>query len=180
MRLQHRCCGHLMALGLNLIALLGFAGLMAAAAIEDFRRLIIPNPVVVALCALWPLHLATAADANLAAGLAAIGCAAAAFLVGAAVFARGLIGGGDVKLFSAAALWAGPDRVAPLLAVTGLIGGVLALAFLSPLGTRISARRGFAGDQADAAASAGLETPLPYGVAIAAAALIVTIHPGHG
>jgi prepilin peptidase CpaA len=168
-----------MALGLHLIPLSGFAVLMAAAAIEDFRRLVIPNPVILALCVLWPLHLATA-HATLAAGLEAVACASTVFLAGTVMFARGLIGGGDVKLFFAATLWAGADRVAPLFAVTGLIGGVLALAFLTPLGARISARRRAAQDHAGADACAANRAPMPYGVAIAIAALIVTIRPHLG
>jgi prepilin peptidase CpaA len=164
-------------LGLHQIALCGFAVVMAAAAIEDLRRLVIPNPLVLALCALWLLHLGTAADLTLTAGLAAVGGAAAVFLAGAALFARGLIGGGDVKLFSAAALWAGVDGLAPLFAFTGLIGGILALVLLTPLGARISARRRAAADPADDAAGAATGVPVPYGVAIAGAALIVTIPP---
>jgi prepilin peptidase CpaA len=166
-----------MAPGFHLIPLFGFAVLMAAAAIEDFRRLVIPNPLILALCVLWPLYLATAADVTLAAGLKAVACASAVFLATAAMFARGLIGGGDVKLFSAATLWAGADRIALLIAVTGLIGGVLALAFLTPLGTRISARQRSAQGHAGTGAGAPNRAPLPYGVAIAAAALIVMIPP---
>jgi len=166
-----------MTAGLHLIPLSGFAVLMAAAAVEDFRRLVIPNPLILALCVLWPLHLATAADATLTAGLTAVGCAAAVFLAGSLMFARGLIGGGDVKLLSAAALWAGIDGVAPLFAVTGLIGGVLALVLLTPLGARIGARRRSAAADAGAGARAANRAPVPYGVAIAAAALIVTIPP---
>src|SRR5271166_7143144 len=110
---------------LHLIPLAGFAGLMATAALEDCRRLIIPNGLVLGLCALWPLHLATAPMLSLpAAGSAAI-CAAAVFVVGALLFSRGLIGGGDVKLLAAATLWAGPGATLPLLFLTGLIGGLL-------------------------------------------------------
>ncbi len=166
-----------MATGLQLAALFGFAGLMAAAAVEDVRRLVIPNPLVVALCALWPLRLATAGDASLTTGLEAMAGAAAVFLAGAMIFARGLIGGGDVKLFSAAALWTGAGRLASLLVVTGLLGGVLAILCLTPLGARVGARRRAAPDPAETIAGVGSGTPIPYGVAIAAAALIVTIGP---
>jgi prepilin peptidase CpaA len=169
-----------MTTGLQLTALFGFAGLMAAAAIEDIRRLVIPNPLVVALCALWPLRFATAADPSLATGLETIACAAAVFLAGAMIFARGLIGGGDVKLFSVASLWAGPGGLAPLLAVTGLLGGVLAILCLTPLGAWVGARRRCAPISAEAVAGAGSGTPVPYGAAIAAAAVIVTIAPCFG
>ena len=174
--------------GLHLIALIGFVALMAAAAIEDLRRLIIPNRLVLALCALWPVHLATAADTTLAAGLGAVGCAAGVFLAGTLLFARGLIGGGDVKLLSAAALWAGAGAVAPLFVLTGLIGGFLALLLLTPLGAWIGGHRriaaagaaGRAAGHADGEVDIAAAGPIavPYGVAIAGAALIVTI-PQH-
>ena len=79
---------------LHLIPLAGFAGLMATSAIEDFRRLIIPNGLILGLCVLWPFHVATAPMITLgAAGFAAL-CAAAVFLVSALLFSCGLIGGG--------------------------------------------------------------------------------------
>ena len=59
---------------------------------------------------LWPLYFAAAP--SLAAALAAIGCALAVFIVGALLFARGYLGGGDVKLLTAATLWAGPAGIA--------------------------------------------------------------------
>ena len=159
--------------------LAGFAGLMVAAAIVDFRHLVIPNPLIGGLCVLWLLDLETSPSATPAA-LAAVGCAAAVFLGGAVLFSRGLLGGGDVKLLAAATLWAGADAVPPLLVLTGLIGGLLALVFLTPLGERITASRsaGLAPSEDRKLRARG--TPVPYGVAIAAAALIVTIAPHFG
>jgi prepilin peptidase CpaA len=93
-----------MPLTFDLLPIAGFTGLMAAAAVEDIRRLVIPNAVVAGLCVLWPLHLATAPSFTIVGSLCAAGCAAAVFLVGALLFSRGLIGGGDVKLLAAATL----------------------------------------------------------------------------
>ena len=109
---------------------------MAAAAFEDFRRLIIPNLLPIMLCALWPLYFAAAP--SLYGALAAIGCAAAVFVVGAVLFARGYLGGGDVKLLSAATLWAGPAGTLQLLMLTGVLGGLLALFLLMPFGMQIA------------------------------------------
>ena len=125
----------------NLLPLAGFAVVMVAAAFVDFRRLVIPNELVAALCILWLLHVEGTRGAAPAAALAAIAGAALALIGGAILFARGLIGGGDVKLFAAAALWAGAGAVPRLLALTALIGGGLALLFLSPLGPRLIAVR---------------------------------------
>jgi prepilin peptidase CpaA len=160
----------------HLVPLAGFAGLMATAAFEDLRRLIIPNGLILGLCALWPLHVVTAPVLTLAAvGTAAL-CAAAVFIVGALLFSRGLIGGGDVKLLAAATLWAGPAATVSLLLLTGLLGGVLCLLLLTPVGALIAAARPIVLDSGDPARGAN-PVFVPYGVAIAAAALIVTIPP---
>lgn len=156
---------------LDLIPLAGFAGLMAAAAVEDFRRLVIPNGVVLGLCALWPLHLVAGSGVSLVGGFGAAGCAGAVFVAGALLFSRGFIGGGDVKLLTAATLWAGPSLTPALLIVTGLLGGVLTIVLVAPLAMRAMF------SPAHAATSTAKLGPVPYGIAIAAAALIVTLPP---
>jgi len=158
-----------MPLTFDLLPIAGFTGLMAAAAVEDIRRLVIPNAVVAGLCVLWPLHLATAPSFTIIGSLCTAACAAAVFLVGALLFSRGLIGGGDVKLLAAATLWAGPASTPALLVVTGVLGGLLTLVLL------FSARLRAAISWARAAAVSSL--PVPYGAAIAAAAVIVTLPP---
>jgi prepilin peptidase CpaA len=165
-----------MTLNLDILPLAGFAGLMAIAAVEDLRRLVIPNPVVLGLCGLWPLHLATAPGSTLASGLGSAACAAAIFVVGALLFSRGFVGGGDVKLLAAATLWAGPGMTPALLALTALLGGALAIAKLSA-----AVLRGVLGSTSTVA-GIGLAraAPVPYGVAIAAAALLVTLPPNLG
>jgi prepilin peptidase CpaA len=160
------------------IVVTAFGVVMVAAAVEDFRRLVIPNVLPIILCALWPLYFAAAP--SLYGALAAIGCAAAVFLVGAILFARGYIGGGDVKLLSAATLWAGPAGTPALLMLTAVLGGALALFLLMPFGMQIAvAARGMLG-QPSVATERRLAMPVPYGVAIAGAALIVTLHPYFG
>jgi len=162
----------------DLLPLAGFVALMAIAAFEDFRRLVIPNGVVVGLCVLWPFHLATAPGGTLVAGMTAIGCGFAIFFAGALLFSRGLIGGGDVKLLAVAALWAGPSAIMPLLALTGLLGGLLGLFALSPFCPDFAGlRQQTANGSGKVAADGGGPAVVPYGVAIAAAALLVTVPP---
>jgi prepilin peptidase CpaA len=153
----------------KILSVAAFTGLMAAAAVEDFRRLVIPNTIVAGLCVLWPLHLAATPSFTLAGSLGAGGCAVAVFLVGALLFSRGLIGGGDVKLLAVATLWAGPASTPALLIATAVIGGLLALFVLC------SARLHVAISWARSAAANSL--PVPYGAAIAAAGVIVTLPP---
>ena len=62
--------------------------------------------------------------------LGALAVAAAVFVFGFVLFARQLIGGGDVKLIAAVSLWAGPEHLALFALVTSLAGGVLALGSL--------------------------------------------------
>jgi prepilin peptidase CpaA len=164
-------------LALHLVPLAGFTGLMAVAAVEDLRRLVIPNALILALCVLWPLHLALAPNLTLATGGLAAGCAAAVFVVGAVLFSRGLVGGGDVKLLTAATLWAGPAATPALLVWTGLLGGLLSLALLTPFGSQIAAARPVAPGSSGAAANEAHPVAVPYGVAIATAAILVTIPP---
>ena len=153
---------------------------MAVAVIEDFRRLTIPNLLPLLLCASWPLYVMTAPEAGSVPGaLGTAGCALAVLLGGAVLFARGWLGGGDVKLLSAATLWAGAPQTLALLVLTGILGGVLALLLLSPLRRRIApAARSHSGvsgpDLPDAPAA---PVPVPYGIAIAAAGLVTVVSP---
>jgi prepilin peptidase CpaA len=164
-----------MALTLQISALAGFAGLMLAAAIEDLRRLIIPNALILALSVIWPFYFAAAP--SLFGGLSALGCAIAVFLVGALCFSRGWLGGGDVKLLSVATLWAGPAGTPPLLLLTGIFGGILALFLLVPPGAYIATLARAKFGPSDGPTGSGMETPIPYGVAIAGAAVTVIFLP---
>jgi prepilin peptidase CpaA len=161
----------------HLIPLAGFAGLMATAAFEDCRRLIIPNGLILGLCILWPAHVMTAPALTLAVAGFTVLCATGVFILGALLFSCSLIGGGDVKLLAAATLWAGPGATLPLLCLTGLLGGVLCLLLLSPVGALIAAARPTLDDPSGDPARGADRVLVPYGVAVAAAALIVTIPP---
>jgi prepilin peptidase CpaA len=86
-----------------------------------------------------------------------LGVALATFAVLAALFALKAMGGGDVKLLTALALWIAPMLFLKLLIVMALVGGVLTLDF----GARNVMRR-----QREKLA-------IPYGVAIAMAGLWV-------
>src|SRR5262249_1695811 len=168
----------IMPLQLDLAPLAGFVALMATAAFEDFRRLVIPNLVIVGLCILWPFHLATAPGATLASGLTAIGCGLAVFFAGPLLFARGLVRGGDVKLIAAAALWAGAGGTLPLLVLTGVLGGFLGLFALLPIHPHVlGVRWRDPAGPSNVVANPANPIVVPYGAAIAAAALIVTVPP---
>ena len=167
-----------MSLHPQILVVFAFAAVMAVAAFEDFRRFVIPNLLPIVLCALWPVYFAFAP--SFYGAVSSIGCALAVFLVGAVLFARGWLGGGDVKLLTAAVLWAGPAGTPALLMLTGVLGGALALFLLMPFGSQITmAIRALLG-QPVVSTERGMATPVPYGVAIAGAALIVILSPHFG
>ncbi|MEO8559202.1 MAG: prepilin peptidase [Rhodospirillales bacterium] len=157
-----------------------YCGLLAWAALSDALSLRIPNRVPLSLLILYPCYLALSADAMI--GPVAIGAALAiaaiVFAIGFFCFARGWMGGGDVKLMTVGALWAGPALVPEFLIVTSLIGGIQAL--FSVLRLRALLSLWFATTFAYAPAlAAGSDTAplrhrrLPYGVAIAAGGVFV-------
>jgi len=158
----------------------GFGGLLAWAAIEDFRSFVIRNWVVLALLALYPIHVLTAPQT--VAWTSALLIGAIVFGVGALFFFGGFMGGGDVKLLAATALWVGPQHSVAFLFVTVLCGFLLA-AVMAIRGALASAP---AGAEAPAlsirswiGAFAGLRyAPLmkltvPYGVAVALGGIYV-------
>ncbi|MBP2301115.1 A24 family peptidase [Azospirillum picis] len=136
--------------------------LLAWAAACDVRRRVIPNWVSMALAALFILTAMVEPGRFDPAGALAAG--AVTFTVLFAAYLGGLLGGGDVKLMTAAALWAGLSGLPALLLGTALFGGLLAAAVL----VRRGLRRLRAGGRNTTAGRDGL----PYGVAIAAAALL--------
>jgi prepilin peptidase CpaA len=112
----------------NQVVLLILAGLLIAAAIEDVRRLIIPNRYCLAIVLLYPLHvLASTTPVDWTGGLIVGGIL---FAVGYALFALGILGGGDAKLLAAVAPWAGPALLAQFIFVTALAGGAVAFAMI--------------------------------------------------
>lgn len=160
---------------LQFAALVGFAALMALAALEDLRRLVIPNVLTLSLCALWPFYVLAAP--SLFGVLGALACGLAVFFAGALLFSRGYLGGGDVKLLAVATLWAGPPNVPALLLLTAILGGLLALALLMPPAAWIAELARAKLGPTDASTKTGMATPVPYGIAIAAASLIVVFIP---
>ena len=150
--------------------LVAFALLLLLAAWQDVRTMEIADAVslgIVGLFAIWALAgWALGTLSFMAVGLA-LACTAAVFAAGAAAFAVGALGGGDVKLLAAASLFAGVGLISDFLLVTALAGGVLGVAVLA--GAPISPLA----PAADATLRTRLRRGLPYGPAIAAGGLWV-------
>lgn len=165
------------------VSIAALAGLVLWAAASDTRRYLIPNRVVTAIAGLWLIF----ATAEVAAGTAPMTVAKSlmigliAFVAGFGLFMARLLGGGDVKLFSAIALWAGADHGLVFTSVTVLAGGMLALTFLTLRTLRAMYARTLAPESAIAGGPPNFVTALaraaksdvPFGIAIAAGGLVV-------
>jgi prepilin peptidase CpaA len=150
--------------------LIAFALLVVLAAWQDLRTMHIADSVSLAIVgtfAAWALGGLVAGTLSFSAIGLALVCAAIVFGAGIAAFAAGALGGGDVKLLTAASLFAGPGMISDFLLVTALAGGALGLAVLA------GALIGPAAPAADAAIRTRLRRGLPYGPAIAAGGLWV-------
>lgn len=140
----------------GLLAALAIALLVAA--FTDIRSRHISNQLngAIAICAplfWWATGLGLA-DIGWQLGVALL-----TLVITAGFFALRWMGGGDVKLLTALALWVKPWDFGILITYMAIIGGILTLAF----GAWHIARR-----QRDRLA-------IPYGVAIAAAGIIVLL-----
>lgn len=177
------------------LPLAGLLALLALAALIDLRERRIPNWLTGGVAALYPLYVLVSPIPVAWPGALAV--ASAVFLFGLVLFARQIIGGGDVKLIAAITLWAGLDQLALFALVTSLVGGGLALgslwyerwhgvidAHLAALGWnfapagRAHHTESASSEGSDGIASASIDRPpltLPYGVAIAAGGLAVVV-----
>ena len=151
-------------MGVNVLSvglLLALGGLLLAAGIEDARRRTIANGVNAAVALLapvwwWAQGYALWPDAALQLVLAA-----AVLALFAVAFALGMMGGGDVKLIAALALWLPVVPLVNLLIVMSLVGGAVTVLMMTE--RRLAPKEG------------ALE--IPYGVAIAFAGLLALREP---
>ena len=137
----------------GLLAALG--ALLIVAAITDLRSRIISNRLNLAVAALAPLWW-LACGLDLWPGMAIqLLVGVLVFALFTALFALGMMGGGDVKLLGALALWFPWQAVLSLLTLMAVLGGVVTLATV--LHHRLKKKPG--------------QPEIPYGVAISIAAL---------
>lgn len=140
--------------------------LLLSAGAQDIRTREIANRKCAMLVLLapawwWATGMALWPDALLQMGLGL-----AMFVLFALAFRVGMMGGGDVKLIAALALWLPPAALIGMLTIMSLVGGAVTLAMLVARGVRHRRTKG----------------PLPpievpYGVAIAVAGLLVLRQP---
>jgi prepilin peptidase CpaA len=135
--------------------------LLLAAGIEDARRRTISNWTILAVATLAPVWWCAQAYALWPDIAIQLAFAAVVFGLFVGAFALGMMGGGDVKLIGALALWLPVVPFLNLLIVMSLAGGAVTLLMMAE--RRLRPREG------------ALE--VPYGVAIAFAGLLALREP---
>ena len=138
-----------------LLALL--AVLLVAAAFIDVRTFTISNKLNATIALLAPLYWWSAELALWPHAVIQVGVAAGVFTLLAGAFYVGMMGGGDVKLAAALALWFPPAATLKFLVWMSIAGGVLTLALVAA--HRLRRREG--------------RPEIPYGVAIAFGGLAI-------
>jgi prepilin peptidase CpaA len=151
------------------ISLTLFPGMMAFAASSDLLTMTIANRVSLALVGGFVILAALSGMSGADMAVHA-GAATAVLIVAFICFARGWIGGGDAKLAAATALWLGFSHLFDYLVYASLLGGALTLLIVQfrhmPLPQMLAGR-----DWAERLHREG--GGVPYGIALAAAALLV-------
>jgi prepilin peptidase CpaA len=143
--------------GFTDLLLLALAATLVVAAVIDVRTFTISNRLNAAVAAGAPLYWLSIA-LNPWPGMAIqLAAGAIVFVLLAGAFYAGMMGGGDVKLASALALWFSPAGTFKFLVLMSVAGGVLTLGILG--WHRARQREG--------------RPEIPYGVAIAFGALAI-------
>ncbi|ODU20232.1 MAG: peptidase [Sphingomonas sp. SCN 67-18] len=140
---------------ISIITLCALAALLLTAAATDIRNRTISNGVNAAIALIAPLYWWSSGMALWPDMAIQIGLSVIVFAVFAAVFAAGMMGGGDVKLLAALALWLPLVPLMRMLMVMAIAGGVVTLVVLALHKLRKSDGN----------------PEIPYGVAIAFAGL---------
>ena len=153
-------------------------GCLGWAAWSDLAVRLIPNTACLAIALLGALYRLSI---GLEVLLVSVGVGLCAFILLVLLHARGMMGGGDVKLIAATVLGYSPAGALRFIVVTAMMGGVLAFLHLvlrgrlAPQRAQIMARRkcpGAAGWLVQRVLAAEIwrirkRGSLPYGVAIA-------------
>ena len=143
------------------LLLIVLATLLVVAAVVDARTFTISNKLTLAVALLAPVYWLAVPVTLWPEVPIQIAGAVIVFLLLAAAFYAGMMGGGDVKLAAALALWFPPGLTIKFLVLMSIAGGVLTLALLA--WHRAKRREG--------------RPEIPYGVAIAFGGLAILAQP---
>lgn len=139
------------------LLLVALAAILVFAAVVDVRTFTISNRLNLTVALLAPVYWASVALSPWPGVAVQLAAAATVFILLAGAFYAGMMGGGDVKLAAALALWFSPFTTIHFLVLTSLAGGVLTLVVVAL--HRARKREG--------------RPEIPYGVAIAFGGLAI-------
>jgi prepilin peptidase CpaA len=139
------------------ILLAGLAAILVVAAVIDVRTFTISNRLNLTVALLAPVYWASVALSPWPGIAIQLASGVIVFAIFAGAFYAGMMGGGDVKLAAALALWFSPVSTIKFLVIMSLAGGILTLGILA----WHRAKRGQGRPQ------------IPYGVAIAFGGLAI-------
>ena len=139
------------------ILLAGLAALLVVAAVIDMRTFTISNRLNLTVALLAPVYWLSVAMSPWPGIAIQLAAGATVFAILAGAFYAGMMGGGDVKLAAALALWFPPLVTVKFLVLMSLAGGALTLILL--VWHRARKREG--------------RPKIPYGVAIAFGGLAI-------
>jgi prepilin peptidase CpaA len=146
--------------------------LLAISAGWDLASYTIPNFLSMALLALFVLFAVVSGMAPGEAGTHAL-AGLVGLAMGFALFAFGLIGGGDAKLFAVIVLWLGFGDLLDFVLMTSVFGGALTIVLIGlrnlPIPVSLSG-------QSWLLRLHDAQSGIPYGVALAAGALVILPH----
>ncbi|NOZ43176.1 MAG: hypothetical protein GXP02_08455 [Alphaproteobacteria bacterium] len=161
---------------LTIITLVIFAVLMLRAAYSDLSSYTLSNRLCLGVALLYPLYLfALYMDGHglsMAAILMSLGLALIIFIIGMGLFALNLMGGGDVKLMPAVALWAGAGHIINYLFITAIVGGIFAVIIIVR-NRRNQSKYYKSSENINLSVTKITESAVPYGVGIAVGGLYV-------
>ena len=139
------------------LLLAALAAILVFAAVVDVRTFTISNRLNLTVALLAPVYWASVELSPWPGIAVQLAAAATVFVLLAGAFYAGMMGGGDVKLAAALALWVSPFTPVKFLILMSLAGGVLTLVVLA----------------AHRARKAEGRPEIPYGVAIAFGGLAI-------
>ena len=139
------------------ILLFGLAAALVVAAVIDLRTFTISNRLTLAIALSAPLYWLSISMTPWPEMAIQLAAGAIVFAILAGAFYAGMMGGGDVKLAAALALWFSPAGTVKFLVLMSIAGGVLTLVLLA--WHRLRNREG--------------RPEIPYGIAIAFGGLTI-------
>ncbi|QIK96233.1 peptidase [Sphingomonas sp. HDW15A] len=152
--------------GFTLALMAVLALLLIVAALIDVRTFTISNRLNAAIALMAPIYWWSIQLPLWPDGAIRVGVACLVFALLAVTFFIGMMGGGDVKLAAALALWFQPWETARFIVYMSIAGGLLTIIVMW-------AHRRWPGWQVDEQGQSRAKPEVPYGVAIAIGALVI-------